>query len=128
MKNFVLVSRFENSRAKEEFRKKVEGTFKHLKKQSTEEFTYYLIGEYNLPALEDTLNDFIHRIQLDQLIRTGDYVAVYFTDEGEPDLVKREMVFGKAEYVETDIKPTYKATHDAVIMELIEYNLLKHQA
>jgi len=128
MKNFVIVYKFGNRLAGEQLKKQLEETFYRLKKKNTEKFTYFLVAEYNLPALEDSLNSFIYRLQVDNLISEMDYLAVYFIDEGESDLLKRKMVLGKSEYIETSIKRNYTSTHKAIILELMEYNFLQHEA
>lgn len=129
MRNFVIQFRFENSRAREVFMNRVERTYKdRLINQVTEEFTYYLIWEHDLPTVEDTLDKFIYTIQIEGFIREGDYVAVFFSSVKEPDQVKREMVFGKAEYIDHDLKKSYQTLQETVIEDLLNYNFLKHQA
>jgi hypothetical protein len=127
MRNFVIQYRFENSKGTELFKNLLESNYDRLRKQSTEEYTYYLIAEFNLPALADSLGDINDRFMKEGLLSDGDYIAVYFIDGAEPDLIKREMVLGKDYYLENDMKKAYLPQHDAVLNDLLSFDFVRQR-
>lgn len=128
MKNFVIIYRFTDTNARKSFRKMIEDQYDRLKAVKNEEFTYYCIAARQMPEVEDAINTFIEHLAVDYRIDNGDYVAVYYSRDEDPDNIKRVMVFGTDEYVENDIKKYYSTTHENIIIDLLNTDLLKEKA
>lgn len=128
MTNFVIIYRFSDMNARKAFREMIEDQFDKVKIEKTEEFTYYCVLARQMPEVEDALNTFIEHLAVDYTLDTGDYVAVYYSREEDPDNIKRVMVFGTDEYIENDIKQNYTTTHENTLIDLLNTDLLKQKA
>lgn len=128
MKNFVLQYSFADINGRDLFIDHVKKEFAYHKKESNEEFTYYLVASDNLPSVVYAANMVIQRIKNLNQLNDGDFVAIYFIDEVEPDLLKRELAFGTENDLEDKVKESYAPLQDRLIFDLLAYNFFKqHQ-
>lgn len=128
MKNFVIQYSFSDINGRDLFIDQVKKEFAHIKKESNEEFTYYLVASDNLPSVVYAANMAIQRIKNLNQLNDGDFVSIYFTDETEPDLLKRELAFGTENDLDNKVKSTYAPIQDRLIFNLLSYNFFRqHQ-
>lgn len=121
MENFILIYRFTDAQDNETFGAELKNKFPKHKVARYDKVEYFTFPAKHQPAVKDEVNLIIHRLG----IGSRDYVALYFTRPQNPDEISREMLLGKDEYLETDLKRVSKESHNETLAELLESDFLK---
>ncbi|WP_017730846.1 hypothetical protein [Nafulsella turpanensis] len=125
MENYVLLYHFEDNKAENAFRKKVEDEFWRHQTEENQDFKYLGFAGRAEPEVVDKLNGMMHHIDY----TTKDYVALYHSREEEPDKIKRQMLLGHDELVENKVEDgdfSFDA-HRNSLTKLLNFDYVKAQ-
>ncbi|MFN3402694.1 MAG: hypothetical protein ACK40G_01285 [Cytophagaceae bacterium] len=122
MESFVVIYRFNDIIASENFEKGLKDAFPLHDAQVVNGIYYFALTARNLPEIESKINVILDRVP----VGDTDYVAVYYDRKEDSDEIKRAMVLGTSQYIDNEIK-NKGGIHTRVLTELLESNIIKRR-
>ncbi|HEY8400609.1 MAG TPA: hypothetical protein VIK89_05070 [Cytophagaceae bacterium] len=127
MTNYVLIYRFADKNAEEEFQQKLIKDYPDHQLHVRHGIPYFGFASRQLPAVEDRVKAIIDEINV--VTTDKDYVALYYIREEEPDKIMRSMILGPSDLSESDLTKISSVEHENLLNDLfdIEYMKLRFQ-
>ena len=121
MENYVLLYHFDDNGTQEFFENKINDEFWRHRVEENGEFRYFGFADREEPGVVDKLNTILNRVG----IGTKDYVALYHSREEDPDQIKRTMLIGHDDLVETDVENMSFDAHRNSLTKLLDFDYVK---
>lgn len=125
MDNYVLLYHFEDKDSEKHFEERVNNEFSRHRVEENDGFKYFGFAARQEPEVVDKINSILD--PLAPAIGTKDYVALYFSREGDPDKIKREMVLGHDSLVETKVERVSFDSHRNSLTRLLDHDFTRDQ-
>lgn len=129
MTNYVLLYYFEDEQKKKQFEEGVLQLFPRHKLEDDNNFRYIGFAGEAEPGVEGKLDGILNSMGYGAHGYFGktEYVALYFSREADPDNIKRKLLIGTEEMVDTDAEKMSADAHRDVIHSLLEFDYRKIQ-
>ena len=121
MENYVLLYHFEDQGSEKFFEKEINDRFARHKTEENGEFRYFGFADREEPGVVDKLNTILNRVG----IGTKDYVALYHSRDADPDKIKRTMLVGHDDLVETKVEDMSFDAHRNSLTKLLDFDYVK---
>ncbi len=121
MDNYVLLYNFEDNGSEKFFEKEINENFARHKTEESSGFKYFGFADREEPGVVDKLNTILNRVG----IGTEDYVALYHSREDDPDQIKRTMLIGHDDLVETKVEKISFDNHRNSLTKLLDFDYVK---
>jgi hypothetical protein len=120
MDNYVLLYNFEDKGREAQFERKVKKEFWWHKVERNGSCKYFGFAGHEEPGVVDKI-----KAILDPLAGTNDYTALYFSQDSDPDKIKREMLLGPDYMVERDLEKVSPDAHLDSLTRLLNFDFIK---
>lgn len=121
MENYVLLYHFEDNGSEKFFENEIEDRFSRHKTEENGNFRYFGFADVEEPGVVDKLNTILNRIG----IGTKDFVALYHSRDADPDKIKRTMLIGHDDLVETKVEDMSFDAHRNSLTKLLDFDYVK---
>ena len=121
MENYVLLYHFSDQGSEKFFEKEINDHFDRHKTEENGDFRYFGFADQEEPEVVDKLNNVLNRIG----IGTEDYVALYHSRDADPEKIKRTMLLGHDDLVETKVEKKGFDAHLNHLTKLLDFDYVK---
>lgn len=123
MDNYVLLYHFDDQAAGNRFEDQLNNEFWRHQVEENGEFKYFGFAAREEPEVVDKLNTILNPMDMG----TKDYVALYYGKAENPDKIKRNMLFGSDNLVETKVEKMSFDAHRNSLTKLLDFDYAKAQ-
>lgn len=123
MDNYVLLYHFDDKQRKDRFENEINKEFWRHKTEENQDFKYFGFAAREEPEVVDKLNAILHPMA----IGTEDFVALYYGRKDNPEKIKRAMVLGHDDLVETKVEKVSFDAHRNSLTKLMDFDYVKDQ-
>lgn len=116
-----MIYRFEDGQDHAAFSTEIKKKFPVHKIECSGGIEYFTFPAKSQPAVKDEINAIKQRFQAG----TKDYIALYFTRSQSPGEIQREMLLGRDEHIEADVRKKSASNHKQTLAELMEFDFLR---
>lgn len=121
MENYVLIYHFGDKANQQQFENKIYGSFPRHQTEENQGVTYFGFADREEPGVVDKVETIIHPMRLG----TEDFVALYYTRNGNDDQIKRRMIFGSASLVDSKMEDKGFDAHRNSLTKLLDFDYVK---
>ncbi len=121
MKNFIIISHFDDPQAQGSFEEKIKDNFpRHLEEQN-DKLRYFAFAAHDQAGVEDYI-----KITLNEYgIGTQEFVALYYSRPDNADEIQRAMMLGHDDLVEDKIRRIKPEDHVDTLSRLLNFDFVK---
>jgi hypothetical protein len=123
MENYVLLYYFDDAASTARFEEAISKEFRRHQIEKRDNLKYFGFADREEPGVVDKLNAILRRIG----IGTKDYVALYYSRKEDRDKIKRGMLVGHDELVETKINKISFDSYRNNLTNLLNFDYVKAQ-
>ncbi len=119
-----MLYHFDKEETKKEFEKSFKKQYPRNREDQSNGLRYIGFTERAEPAAVDNVNTILTSMGMGRegFFGLNDYVALYFTRDKEPDVVKRQLLIGTEEMVDAGAEHKTSDPHRSSIKRLLEYD------
>ncbi|GAB3814859.1 hypothetical protein [Pontibacter rugosus] len=124
MENFVLLYHFDKQEKQQQFEQSLKKEFPKHREDHSNGLKYFGFSEKAEPGAVDKVSTILTTMGMGRegFYGLNDFVALYFTRDKEPDVVKRQLLIGTKEMVDPGAEDNTNDAHRSSIKRLLEYN------
>lgn len=121
MTNYIIIPHITDEQDAAYIEKEIKTHYPRHIEEQTDEISYIGFAARERSEVEDKVRELLHNIG----IGTEDYLALYYTKDGNADQIVRAMILGHDQAIESDLQRIKPEDHVDTLSRLLNHDFVK---